>query len=132
VKTQAKKAASTKRDKKRMRIRKNISGTQEKPRLSVFRSDKHIYAQLISDVSGKTLASASTLEDEVEKAVAAAKAEGPSSTKSVHAARQVGLLLGQRAKAAAVAKVVFDRNGFLYSGRIKAVADGAREAGLDF
>jgi large subunit ribosomal protein L18 len=132
VKTQAKRAASTKRDKKRMRIRKKISGTEEKPRLSVFRSDKHIYAQLISDVSGKTLVSASTLEDEVKKAVSSTKVEGAASTKSVHAARQVGIVLGQRAKAAAVSKVVFDRNGFLYSGRIKAVADGAREAGLDF
>jgi large subunit ribosomal protein L18 len=133
--TQGKKVASTKRAKTKLKIRKKISGTSERPRLSIFRSSKHTYAQLILDDSGKTVASASTLDKEVASALAKLPKEqtnGKSSSKSVAAARAVGLVLAERAKAAKVSSVVFDRNGFIYSGRVKALADGAREGGLDF
>jgi large subunit ribosomal protein L18 len=103
--------------------------------LSIFRSAKHTYAQLISDETHKTIASASTLEKEVQDEIAklAKQAEGgASSTKSVIAARAVGIVLANRSKAAKVDKVVFDRNGFLYTGRVKALADAARETGLVF
>jgi large subunit ribosomal protein L18 len=107
------------RDRRHRRVRKKVRGTAERPRLSVFRSNRQIYAQVIDDVTGQTVASAST----AEKTFA-----GPTAT--VDAAKQVGKLVGERAKAAGVGTVVFDRGGFRYHGRVAAVADGAREAGL--
>ena len=104
------------------RVRKKVRGTASKPRLAVFRSNKHIYAQVIDDVAGKTLASASTME--------ADRRTNPTAT--VDAAKAIGKLVGERAKAAGVDTVVFDRGGFRYHGRIAGVADGAREAGLEF
>lgn len=133
--TQGKKVAATARDKRKLKIRKKVVGSVERPRLSIFRSAKHTYAQVIADDDHRTLASASTLDADVKAEIARlAKAEeaGRSSTKSVLAARAVGIVLANRSKAAKVAKVVFDRNGFLYTGRVKAVADAARETGLDF
>lgn len=110
------------RDRRHRRVRKKVSGTGERPRLAVFRSNKHIYVQAIDDVTGRTVAAASTME--------AALRSG--STGTVDAARQVGKLVGERAKAAGIAAVVFDRGGYQYHGRVAAVADGAREAGLEF
>jgi large subunit ribosomal protein L18 len=133
--TQGKKIAVTSRQKRKLKIRKKITGSAERPRLSIFRSAKHTYAQLISDETHKTIASASTLEKEVQDEIAklAKQAEGgAASTKSVIAARAVGIVLANRSKAAKVDKVVFDRNGFLYTGRVKALADAARETGLVF
>ena len=109
------------RSKIKFRIRHKISGTAEMPRLSVFRSNKEIYAQLIDDVKGVTLAAASSLEKGVEK----------SGTKSEMSAK-AGKLLAERAIAAGINTVVFDRNGYLYHGRVKSLADGAREGGLKF
>lgn len=110
--------------KRKKRIRKKIFGTQQRPRLSVFRSAKHIYAQIIDDTTGHTIVAASSLEQEVKSQ--------PKFDNKVAMADYVGKLLGQRAVSKGVSKVVFDRNGFLYHGRVKAVSDGAREAGLDF
>ena len=110
------------RERIHLRQRKRITGTIERPRLSVFRSVTHIYAQVIDDASGKTLAAASTVEKELK---------GSKETKSAEAAT-VGKLIAERAKAAGVQRVVFDRAGFRYHGRIKSLADAAREAGLDF
>ena len=107
------------KDRRHRRVRKKVRGTAARPRLAVYRSNKHIYAQVIDDVAGVTLASAST----AEKAFT-----GTGST--VDAAKQVGALLGERAKGAGVETVVFDRGGFSYHGRVAAIADGAREAGL--
>ncbi len=103
------------------RVRKHVSGTAERPRLAVFRSNKHIYAQVIDDVSGVTLASASTAEASLRDGA----------TGNVSAATEVGKLIGQRAKDAGVSAVVFDRGGNRYHGRVAAVADAAREAGLE-
>jgi large subunit ribosomal protein L18 len=133
--TQGKKVASTARERRKLRIRKNVVGTVDKPRLSIFRSSKHTYAQVIADDGHRTIASASTLDKEVKAALvklAGAQEDAKGSSKSVLAARAVGLVLAERTKAAKVAQVVFDRNGFLYAGRIKALADGAREGGLNF
>ncbi len=110
------------RQKRHRRIRLSLEGTAVRPRLAVFRSLNHIYAQVIDDSSGRTLASASSLERDLRAA---------SGTKSERA-RAVGTLLGQRARGAGVASVVFDRAGFRYHGRFKSLADGAREAGLEF
>ena len=110
--------------KRKKRIRKKIFGTEQRPRLSVFRSARHIYAQIIDDINGHTIVTASSVEKEV-------KAQ-PKFDDKVSLASYVGKLLGQRAVSKGVSKVVFDRNGFLYHGRVKAVSDGAREAGLDF
>jgi large subunit ribosomal protein L18 len=110
--------------KRKKRIRKNIFGNQDRPRLSVFRSSKHIYAQIVDDTSGNTLVSASTLDTEFKKN----KVEG----KKVEIATAVGTLVGKRALDKGIKKVVLDRNGFLYHGRIKALSDGARKAGLNF
>jgi large subunit ribosomal protein L18 len=104
------------------RVRKKVRGSAERPRLAVHRSNKHISAQVIDDRSGRTLASASSLEADLRG--------GGTSNKG--AAERVGRLLGERAKAAGVDKVVFDRGGFLYHGRVAAVADAARDAGLEF
>lgn len=114
----------TARIKRKARIRKTMTGTQERPRLSVFRSARHIYAQIINDASGNTLAAASTVEQAVKDQ---AKFEN-----KVAAASYIGELVAQRALEKGIKQVVFDRNGFLYHGRIKAVSDGARKAGLDF
>ena len=110
--------------KRHLRVRKKINGTVQRPRLSVYRSSKHIYAQLIDDVQGVTLAAASTLDKELT--------ENIGNGGSVEAARQVGELIAKRAKSKGVDKVVFDRGGYLYHGRIQALADAAREAGLEF
>ena len=109
------------RRKRHERIRLHLAGTDVRPRLAVFRSLNHIYAQVIDDASGRTLAAASTVEKELK---------GSTSTKSEEAA-VVGRLVAERAKAAGVTKVVFDRGGNLYHGRVAAVADAAREAGLE-
>ena len=118
--TQATRGAA--RRKRHDRIRLSLAGTESRPRLAVFRSLNHIYAQVIDDASGKTLAAASTVEKELK---------GSKSTKSEEAA-VVGRLLAERAKTAGVERVVFDRAGFRYHGRIKSLADAARDAGLDF
>ncbi|MBT7628682.1 MAG: 50S ribosomal protein L18 [Desulfobacula sp.] len=110
--------------KRKKRIRKNIFGNQDRPRLSVFRSSKHIYAQIVDDIKGSTLVSASTLDKEFKKE----KVEG----KKGEIAKAVGNLIGKRALDQGIKKVVLDRNGFLYHGRIKSLSDGAREAGLNF
>lgn len=102
------------------RIRKKVSGTPERPRLAVFRSNKSIYAQLIDDVAGHTLAAASSREASVAKA--------PKSEQS----KEVGKLIAERAKAAGITSIRFDRGGYLYHGRVKSLAEGAREGGLDF
>jgi large subunit ribosomal protein L18 len=133
--TQGKKVAATSREKRKLRIRKKVVGTVDRPRLSIFRSSKHTYAQVIADDGHKTLASASTLDKDVQAEIAKlGKGEGvkTGSTKSMLAARAVGIVLANRSKAAKVEKVVFDRNGFLYTGRVKALADAARETGLVF
>lgn len=106
------------------RVRKKLSGTAERPRFDVYRSNMHIYVQVIDDVAGKTLASASTVEKEIAKMV-----EGKSKTE---AAKIVGAEAGKRAISAGITEVVFDRGGYIYTGRVAAVADGAREAGLKF
>ena len=106
------------------RMRKDIVGTPERPRLNVYRSTAHIYAQVIDDTKGNTLVAASTLDAEIK-----GKLEGKS---KVEQAALIGELVGARAKAKGVSKVVFDRGGYLYTGRVAALADGARKAGLDF
>ena len=108
------------RQKRHARVRRNISGTAECPRLNVFRSNKHIYAQLIDDVAGVTLASASTLDENVSDAT------------KVEQAAAVGKAIAEAAKAKNISTVVFDRSGYLYHGRVQALADAARENGLDF
>jgi large subunit ribosomal protein L18 len=110
------------RQKRHTRLRLRLAGDAARPRLAVFRSLNHIYAQVIDDASGRTLAAASSLEAELRSATG---------TKSAEAAA-VGRLVAERAKAAGVGQVVFDRAGFRYHGRIKSLADAAREAGLDF
>ncbi|MGA8180135.1 MAG: 50S ribosomal protein L18 [Desulfobacterales bacterium] len=110
--------------KRKKRIRKHLAGTQGRPRLSVFRSSKHIYAQVIDDTHGQTLVAASSLDKIVK--------EQPKFENKVAVASFVGKLLGERAAQKGISRVVFDRNGFLYHGRVKAVSNGAREAGLDF
>ena len=110
------------RRRRHFRVRKKISGTSERPRLSVFRSSGHIYVQAIDDVNGRTLAAASTMEKELRAGA----------TGNVEAAKKVGRLVAERAKAAGITSVVFDRGGFHYHGRVAALADAAREAGLEF
>jgi large subunit ribosomal protein L18 len=106
-----------------LRVRKKITGTAQRPRLNVFRSSKHIYAQIIDDIQGTTLAAASTLDKDIE---------GLENGGNVEAARKVGELIAKRAQEKGFKNVVFDRSGYLYHGRIQALADAAREAGLDF
>jgi len=118
------KAKSDQRVRRKCRIRKRVTGTPERPRLSVFRSARHIYAQIIDDTCGCTLVCASSLDQAVT--------DGSADRKKVGLAVAVGKLVAERAKSKGIAKVVFDRNGFLYHGRVKAVSDGAREAGLEF
>ncbi len=115
---------NTERKRRHVRVRKSVSGTAETPRLNVYRSTNHIYAQIIDDTKGVTIASASTLEKSVKSEIAG-------KTKK-EAAKIVGKLAGERAKAKGIEAVVFDRGGYLYTGRVQALADGAREAGLKF
>ncbi len=112
------------RQRRHARVRKTVSGTPECPRLSVYRSTKNIYVQFIDDVNGVTIASASTLEKSVKEEIA-----GKTKT---DAAKIVGKIAGERAKEKGVETVVFDRGGYHYTGRVQALADGAREAGLNF
>ena len=120
----------TKRDRRHrisLRLRKRIAGTPERPRLAVFRSVSHIYAQVIDDSAGTTLVSASTTEPAL-KAKLADGAKGG----NLAGAKAIGVAVAERLKARGITRVVFDRGGFLYHGRVKAVADAAREAGLEF
>ena len=109
------------RMKRHVRVRGKVSGTPERPRLNVFRSNANIYAQIIDDVNGVTLVSANTLEKEFEGA-----------TGNCEAAKKVGAVLAERAKAKGINVVVFDRGGYIFHGRVAALAEGAREAGLEF
>ncbi len=113
------------RKRRQIRVRSKISGTPERPRLNVFRSANHIYAQVIDDVVGHTLVAASTIDKD-------AKGEFKDGLTKIDEAKLVGRLIAERAKEKGITKVVFDRAGYLYHGRIKALADSAREAGLDF
>jgi large subunit ribosomal protein L18 len=112
------------RKKRQTRVRKKVGGSIERPRLCVFRSSKHIYAQIIEDVTGKTLVAASTVAKDTGDSV--------KYTGNVEAAKAVGKQIAEKALAKDIKQVVFDRNGFLYHGRVKALADAAREAGLTF
>ena len=110
------------RKKRHARVRAKLSGTAARPRLNVFRSNKHVYAQVIDDVNGVTLASASSLEKDF----------GLESTANLEAAQKIGELVAKRAAEKGISAVVFDRGGYLYHGRVKALADAARENGLEF
>ncbi len=109
---------------KHRRLRNRISGTPERPRLAVFRSNNHMYAQIIDDVAGNTLVAASTLEKEIKEAV--------EKTNNVEAAAQVGTVIAKRALEKGITTVVYDRGGYIYHGKVQALADAAREAGLTF
>jgi len=117
-------ATDEQRLKRKKRIRKKVNGTEERPRLSIFRSSKHIYAQVVDDAKGTTLVHVSTLSKDLKA--------GASEKNKSDAAKLVGEAVAKACKAAGIAKVAFDRNGFIYHGRVKALADAAREAGLDF
>lgn len=119
-----KKARQDVRKKKHMRIRNRFSGTAERPRLAVFRSNNHMYAQIIDDTVGNTLVAASTLEKDVKAEL--------EKTNNVDAAAYLGTVIGKRAVEKGIKSVVFDRGGFLYHGKIAALAEAAREAGLEF
>jgi len=110
------------RARRHARVRRKVAGTAERPRLAVFRSNRHMTAQVIDDATGRTLASASTVESDLRSA----------QTGNRDAAASVGRLVAERAKAAGITTVVFDRGGFIYHGRVAAVADAARQAGLEF
>ncbi|HNL39024.1 MAG TPA: 50S ribosomal protein L18 [Saprospiraceae bacterium] len=110
-----------KRQRIHLRIRKKVTGTTERPRLSVFRSNKAIYCQVIDDLKGHTIVSANSLDSAI-----------PSGVNKTESAKAVGKLIADKAKAAGIQSVVFDRGGYLYHGRVKALADGAREGGLQF
>ena len=112
------------RERRKLRIRKKVAGTAERPRLSVFRSARHIYAQVIDDVSGKTLAHASTLSKDLKGTL--------EEDKKIDAAKKVGALIAKICKSKKIAQVVFDRNGYMYHGRVSALAQAARDAGLQF
>ncbi|MEE8885990.1 MAG: 50S ribosomal protein L18 [Eubacteriales bacterium] len=112
------------RQKKHYRMRNHLAGTAERPRLSVFRSNKNIYAQIIDDSTGKTLVSASTLDKDVKDSL--------EYTDNVEAAKCVGTVIGKKAVEAGIKEVVFDRGGYIYHGKVQALAEGAREAGLEF
>ena len=111
-------------ERRHQRVRRSVFGTSERPRMSVYRSKGHIYAQIIDDVKGHTLAEASTLDKTLRKTLKA--------TGTIEAAKAVGRLIAERAAAARIAAVVFDRGGRLYHGRVKALADASREGGLKF
>ena len=112
------------RERRKLRIRKKVQGTAERPRLSVFHSSKHIYAQVIDDATGKTLAHASTLSKDLKGTL--------EEDNKVQAAKKVGALIAKICKSKKIGKVVFDRNGYAYHGRVSALAQAAREAGLEF
>ena len=112
------------RVKKHMKVRNRLSGTAERPRLAVFRSNNHMYAQIIDDTVGNTLVSASTLQKDVK--------DGLAKTNNVEAAQKLGEVIAKKALDKGITNVVFDRGGFIYQGKIKALADAAREAGLQF
>jgi len=112
------------RQKKHVRLRGHLKGTAAKPRLCVFRSNKHMYAQIVDDIKGVTLVSASTLQADVK--------EGLEYTDTVDAPAKVGAVIGKKAVEAGISEVIFDRGGFIYQGKVKALADAAREAGLKF
>ncbi|NLY67078.1 MAG: 50S ribosomal protein L18 [Tissierellia bacterium] len=112
------------RKKRHRRVRKKVNGTPERPRLNIYKSNSHIYAQIINDVDGHTLVAASTLDKELRGKL--------NSTSNKEAARLVGELIGKRAIEKGIEKVVFDRAGYIYHGRVKELAEGAREAGLKF
>ena len=120
----SKKSRAEMREKKHMRIRNRFSGTAERPRLAVFRSNNHMYAQIIDDTVGNTLVSASTLEKEIKAEL--------NKTNDVEAAAYLGKVIAKRAMDKGISEVVFDRGGFLYHGKIEALAEAAREAGLEF
>ena len=109
---------------KHRRLRSRLSGTPERPRLAVFRSNNHMYAQIIDDVAGNTIVSASTLQGDVK--------EGLDKTNNVEAATKLGAVIAKRALDNGIKEVVFDRGGYIYQGKVKALADAAREAGLEF
>ena len=120
----SKKSRTAVRENKHRRLRNRFSGTAERPRLAVFRSNNHMYAQIIDDTVGNTLVSASTLEKDVKAEL--------EKTNDVAAAAYVGKVIAEKAKAKGINTVVFDRGGFIYQGKVKALADAAREAGLEF
>jgi len=115
------------RKKRKLRIRKKISGTPERPRLSIFRSARHVYAQIIDDIRGETIVAASSLEKVIREDAELKAAKG-----KIKLSLAVGKLIAQRAKEKGIQKIVFDRSGFLFHGRVKAISEGAREGGLDF
>lgn len=119
-------AKEARRERAHRRVRNRVAGTPERPRLAVFKSDRHLYAQLIDDQAGHTLAQASTLDAEV-----VGRLEG-AGTKNLAAAKAVGAVVAERAKAKGVGRVVFDRGGYIYHGKVKAIAEAAREQGLEF
>jgi large subunit ribosomal protein L18 len=121
------KTRDDRRQRIKFRIRKRVSGSQERPRLTVFRSVGHMYVQVVDDLTGRTIASASTVEPSVKGALPKAATGG-----NVEGAKAIGKTIAERLLEKGVTRVVFDRNGFLYHGRVKAVADAAREAGLEF
>ncbi len=121
------KTKEDRRDRIKFRIRKRVHGTEGRPRLTVYRSVAHIYVQVVDDATGRTIASASSVESSVKGVLAKAERGG-----NVAGAQVIGRTIAARLKEKGVTRVVFDRNGFLYHGRIKAVADSAREAGLEF
>ena len=121
------KTKEDRRDRIKFRIRKRMTGTPEKPRLTVFRSGVHIYVQVIDDRAGTTVASASSVEPAVKGAMAKGTRGG-----NIKGAEKVGTTIAERLKEKGITKVVFDRNGFLYHGRVRAVAEAARSAGLEF
>ena len=121
------KTKEDRRDRIKHRIRKRVEGTDARPRLTVFRSVAHIYVQVVDDMTGRTIASASTVEPAVKGSLAKAAKGG-----NVEGAKAIGKTIAERLIEKGVKRVVFDRNGFLYHGRVKAVADAAREAGLEF
>ena len=112
---------NAKRHQRKRHVRKRISGTPERPRMTVYRSNKYLSVQIVDDLSGRTLVSASTQEKELKQI-----------RRSVEGGSALGKVVGERCKAAKIKKVVFDRNGYLYHGIVKAIADGAREAGIEF
>ena len=120
----SKKSRAAMREKKHMKIRNRFSGTAERPRLAVFRSNNHMYAQIIDDTVGKTLVAASTLEKDVKAEL--------KKTNDVEAAAYLGTVIAKRAMEKGIKEVVFDRGGFIYQGKIAALAEAAREAGLEF
>ena len=121
------KTKDDRRQRIKYRIRRRVSGTVERPRLTIFRSVSHMYVQVVDDMSGRTIASASTVEPAVKAAL-----PKPATGGNVAGAKAIGKAIAERLIGQGVKRVVFDRNGFLYHGRVKAVADAAREAGLEF